>query len=485
MNIAILGSFILSIWHSILFWDKNWGISMVLFFIPFILFVIYCLGKIGKIKDKKACILIIPITLLALTYGLFSNEWFSIINIIVILGLIAIMSIWLTSGDVKLKLLISKIFSVLLGPIELFGESGKRIKGFLKTEQTEENKKQIFKKLGKALLITIPIVLIVLFLLMSADTIFADTFGWVSNCLEKLFVNYEIVYIAIRIGLIFILGIYLLSYIINLTEEHSSYSVVEEVNQRKEVKIESFTMNSILTVLNVIYLIFSIIQFTYLFTGAGREENFNYAQYARQGFFQLLFVSLINFILLFVSNVHIKKSNQYTKWMNILLAIFTGIIVISSFFRMHLYQQEYGYTYLRLAVDFILITEMLLLIPTIIYLINKKVHLLKIGFMIIITMYIIANYVNFDYVIAKNNIDNYFENEQENKIDLYYLKTHIGIDAIPEITRLVNAEDNSVSKDIRNYLQKQKQLLGEEEDSWQEYNYSKEKVKRILNNITD
>lgn len=458
---------------------------MVLFCIPITLFLIYSLNKLGKIKDKKACILTIPITLLALTYTLFSNEWFGIINIVVILGLMAIMSIWLTAGDLKLKLLISKIFSVLLGPIELFGESGKRIKSFFKTEQTDGKKKQIAKKLGKALLITIPIVLVVLFLLMSADTIFADTFGWVSNYLEELFVDYEIVYLVLRIGLIFILGIYFLSYIMNLIEEHTSYSVVEEVNQRKGNKVDTFTINSILTVLNGIYFLFSIIQFTYLFTGAGRGENFDYAQYARQGFFQLLFVSFINFILLFVSNIYTKKSNQYTKWMNVILAIFTGIIVISSFFRMHLYQQEYGYTYLRLAVDFILITEMLLLIPTIVYLTNRKIHLLKISFMIVMIMYIVANYVNFDYLIAKNNIDNYFKNEQENEIDLSYLKYHTGTDAIPEITRLLNAKDSQISESVKSYLSKQKRLLEAEESSWQEYNCSREKAKRVLSSIVD
>lgn len=481
MKIAILGSFAFSIWHSILFWNKNFGISVMLFCIPISLFLIYVLNKQGKVKNKKACVLVIPIALLSFTYVLFCNEWFSLFNVIAILGLFALMSIWLTDGKLKLKLLVSKIFSVLLGPIELFAESGKKIKSILKTEQT--GKKQIVKKLGKSLIIVIPIALIVLYLLMSADTVFADTFSWVSNYLEKLFTDYEIIYLVIRIGFILVLGIYFLSYIVNLIEEHTAYSVVEEVNQRKVRKVEPFTINVVVTVLNVIYLIFCIIQFVYLFTKTGVVENFDYAQYARQGFFQLMFVSFINFILLFISNKNTEKISKYTKWMNILLATFTIIIIIASFFRMQLYQKEFGYTYLRVMVNFILITELLLLIPTIIYIINRKIHLLEVSFAIIIGMYIVMNYINLDYIIAKNNIDKYFENEEKNEIDVYYLKYNTGTDAIPELKRLLKAKDIEVSNNIKNYLENEKKLLDKTEMSWQEYNFSKIKARRILEEI--
>ncbi len=480
MKTAILGSFVLSIWHSILFWNKNWGVSMSLFFIPITLFLVYVLNKSKKVKDKKACTLIIPIILLSFTYMLFDNKSFAVINIIAILGLIAIMSIWLTAGDLKLKLLISKIFSVLFGPIELFGESGKKIKDLF---QTEQNNGKILKKIVKTILITIPIALIVLYLLMSADTIFADSFGWIASYLKSLFVDYEIIYFLLRIVIIFILGIYFLSYIINLIGEHTSYSVSEEVNKRKEHKIDIFTINTVLTILNIIYFIFSIIQFVYLFIGIEKGANFDYAQYARQGFFQLLFVSFINFILLFICNGCTKNLNKYTKWMNVLMAIFTGVIIVSSFFRMHLYQQEYGYTYLRLAVDFILLTEMVLLVPIIIYITKKKIHLVKVCFTIILTMYIIANYANFDYLIAKKNIDNYFKNEQENEIDLAYLKYNTGFDAMDEITRLLKTNNNQVKEAARTYLIKQKKVLESQESTWQEYNYSKERARKILSNI--
>ncbi len=44
---------------------------------------------------------------------------------------------------------------------------------------------------------------------------------------------------------------------------------------------------------------------------------------------------------------------------------------------MYLYEQEYGYTFLRLVVYFILATELMLAVPTCVYVFNKKISLLK------------------------------------------------------------------------------------------------------------
>ena len=61
--------------------------------------------------------------------------------------------------------------------------------------------------------------------------------------------------------------------------------------------------------------------------------------------------------------------------MCITMVIFTLVIIISAFARMTLYQQNYGYTRLRVLVDWALITEIILLIPTIGYILKNKIYL--------------------------------------------------------------------------------------------------------------
>ena len=56
---------------------------------------------------------------------------------------------------------------------------------------------------------------------------------------------------------------------------------------------------SFLSVLTVLYLLFSTIQISYLFVGGFRlPEGYSYSSYAREGFFQLLIVCLINLVII-------------------------------------------------------------------------------------------------------------------------------------------------------------------------------------------
>ena len=53
MKVAVLGSFLIAILHSILFFDQKLGISVFLFCIALGFFFIYILDKNGKIKKQK------------------------------------------------------------------------------------------------------------------------------------------------------------------------------------------------------------------------------------------------------------------------------------------------------------------------------------------------------------------------------------------------------------------------------------------------
>ena len=58
------------------------------------------------------------------------------------------------------------------------------------------------------------------------------------------------------------------------------------------------------------------------------------------------------------------------------------------------YRQTYGYTYLRIFVQFILITEILISIPIMIKLLGAKIDLVKTSIVITCFMYLILNFMN-------------------------------------------------------------------------------------------
>lgn len=480
MKIIIGISCFLAILQSILFWNKEPGISVFIFTLACVLYLIYILNKNKKILNKKALILVIPIILLSSTYFIFNNILFKMLNIFVIVVLGIIMCIYLCKPKLKCPDFLKKVGCVIGGMFESISD----LIDFFKIPEDKRDNKNLekLKKIGKALLITIPVILVVLLLLMSADQIFENIFDKIFLNIGEVLSVEGIIKLVSRLLVILITFLFCGGFIINLVADNTLFT--EDIESGKiEIKFENLTINMILTILNIIYLIFSVIQITNLFMHTNNNPNFDYSNYARQGFFQLMFVSFINFAILIIANVNksekTKSQKVYNKVMSLLIVIFTIIIIVSAFYRMNLYQAAYGYTYLRIFVDFVLITEGLISIPIIIYLLGKKIDLLKSIIIITSFMYVLLNFINIDNFIAEKNIDRYFENPENSNFDINYLRK-LGTDATAQMTRLLKADDEYVVKMTESYLLNQKNNLNMEKNSWQEYNISKKQAEKIL-----
>lgn len=482
MGIIIGISAFLAILQSILFWNRNLGISVFIFVLACVLYLIYILSKNNKIINKKAIIFVIPIILLSSTYFIFNNELFKILNIFVIVALGVTMCVYLSKSKIKWPDFLKKIGCV-------FGGMFESVSDIINTFKIPENKKENeslkkVKKIGKSLLITIPIILVVLILLMSADQVFEKIFDKVFLDLSKVLSLEGIVKLLSRLSVILITFLFCGGFLVNLVKDNTMFTKEDE-DTKVTVKFENLTINMILTVLNIIYLIFGFIQITNLFMNTSNNPNFDYSSYARQGFFQLMFVSFINFVILIVANINkvekTKSQKIYNKIMSLLIILFTIIIIISAFYRMNLYQETYGYTYLRIFVDFVLISEVLISIPIIIYLLGKKIDILKSVIIITSFMFVLLNFMNIDNFIAEKNIDRYFNNPEDSNFDISYL-CKLGTDATEQITRLLKADDEYIVKRTERYLYEQKQSLNLDEMNWQEYNMSKKEAKEILDN---
>ena len=98
-------------------------------------------------------------------------------------------------------------------------------------------------------------------------------------------------------------------------------------------------------------------------------------------------------------------------------------------------------------------------------------------------MYLVLNFINVDAVIAKNNIDRFLANP-EKEIDFYYLMASTGVDAIPEMKRLLNVDNAEIKENICDYLGTMKAFL-KSDDSWMEFNISRRKARECLKNIEE
>lgn len=165
--------------------------------------------------------------------------------------------------------------------------------------------------------------------------------------------------------------------------------------------------------------------------------------------------------------------------MCLIMIIFTFIILLSSALRMYFYENVYGYTLLRLLVYCSLFTEAVLLVPTILYIMDKKVNLAKSYFSIILTIYICMNFINFDNIIAKRNVDRYIET---GKIDMHYLETETGTDAINQIMRILETSTDieNVKLDAEEYLNIVYAELTEQNMDFRDFNISRIFAKQLI-----
>lgn len=460
----------------------------MLFAIPSVFLLIAMLEKHDRVKNKKALYLSIPILLLSSTYLFFNNQFFNVVNMIVIPLLLGIMIVWSTTDMFKLRMLFGKSINLIVGSLEFIPNAVKLIRQAFKLKNKNENdKNKKIKQIGIGILCSIPLLLIILALLISADGIFASLFGQIADKIMYLFTSDAIVSLIFRLLLIIVVMIYLVCIIYNILNKESTYNSYKSSEFKVKLKVDSTITNTILTIINIVYLVFSSVQFIYVFKYLFNLQNiandFQFANYARQGFFQLMIVSFINFAIILITNlnkVDENANNRYTKSMNVLMAIFNIIIAISAFMRMNLYEREYGYTFLRLMVYAILATEIIMIIPTIYYIIKGKINLFKSYFIIIISMYVVVNFVNIDATIARKNVNRYINQSTQREIDFTYLKNSTGTDAIPDLVRLYNnVQDEKLKRRINNYLCEEYEDL-KEERTWQEFNISKQKAERIL-----
>ena len=227
-------------------------------------------------------------------------------------------------------------------------------------------------------------------------------------------------------------------------------------------------------------MVFCYIQVKSLFAKINLDSTFNYAEYARSGFFQLMFVSLINFVVILISTQYNVKNEKLIKILDLLLIVFTIIIVLSSMFRMYMYEAEFGLTYLRIFVYIILLTELIIFIPTTIYIFNTKLDLLKWYATILMCVYVVANFANIERIIIYKNLN---KNTSEVPIDYEYISKIATEDSYDILKEQSQKEDVDTKEKLKLTRILLKIVNNEEEMKWQEFNISKYKLQNEKDNI--
>lgn len=300
-------------------------------------------------------------------------------------------------------------------------------------ERDGKNTKGRYVLLG--ILILCPLLVIILALLASADLVFRELFIHLFDYVEPI-------------------DIFMVCFML-VTMFFASYSFIAMLNRRvlreecadkrRQEPVLAITVTSVLA---FVYLIFCGIQIVYLFLRkSGLPEGQSYASYARQGFFQLLAVCVINLVIVLVC-LSLFRESRVLKGILAVISLCTCCMVASSAYRMLLYIDAYRLTFLRVLVLWALAVIAVVLVGILCSIFRPHFPLFRYIMVVVTVFYIVLAYAKPDYWIARYNME-YVNREtgmeltEEQRAEFYgdflYL-SELSADAVPVLASEENYE---------------------------------------------
>jgi hypothetical protein len=222
-----------------------------------------------------------------------------------------------------------------------------------------------------------------------------------------------------------------------------------------------------------VFVVFLAAQATVIFGGHGYLESttgLTYAEYVHQGFGQLTVATALTLLVVWAAARKAARSTAADRaWLRGslgLLCVLTLVVVASALYRMHVYQEAYGFTRLRLLVDVfegwlgLVVLGVLASGVTL-----RAAWLPRASLLSGAGLLLLLAAVNPDAWIAQHNLDRY---DETGKVDWSYLQG-LSADAVPVLATLP-AEQAACA------------LSGKElgSDDWLEWNLGRQRAEPVL-----
>ena len=379
---------------------------------------------------------------LGLSCTLYAAEAFVLLNCFVIL-LVAAMATFSLSGHTlcsrarsvpdAVMLTIVALFSKLGRPFRALGQAGRSSKGDL-------------GRVMLSLVIAIPVLAVVLALLASADQVFGS-----------LVVNIRLpdgdwglqLYRVIRT---LIMALFVASALYFICEDRPQAPAAKPEKDRQPLPFLVVTV-----LLDIVYIIFCVIQIRFLFGGAEAAAMAGgWAQYARSGFFQLVGVAAINLGLCMLGadgKRFAARGGMALRAAYGLLLALTAVILGSAFRRMQLYILAYGMTRLRLTTLWAMAAIAVGILTAAWKLYRPTFAFFPVAAGFALGMWCLMCLAGPGRMVADYNVDQYLAGHLE-EVDTFYICYDLSADGLPALRRLVASEDvdESVREDAARHI---------------------------------
>lgn len=483
-----------------LFWKHIPGIN-------FAIYVVLCLAggflvlTWNGIKPSwRSLLLLVPILFFAVMSFIRQEPLSLFLSYVIPLSLLGVLTVTYIGGrwmKYSLADYVSNAFklagSMLARPFIFLAERKKLDEG--KQVEGQAGKRKGWKRIWavlRGLLIALPIVAVFAAMLSSADLVFA-----------KRLDEFVQLFRLERLPEYIFRGIYILAGAYALTGAilHAGQKSQDEklIGTEKPIvpPFLGFTEAAIvLGAVNLLFILFVFIQFQYFFGGQANisVEGYTFAEYARKGFGELVTVAVFSLLLFLGLSGVAKRKNSAQRWafsaLGILLVALVGVMLVSAFQRLVLYETAYGFTRLRTYTHvFMIWLVALLAVIVVLDLLQKQrafalaMALAALGFGVSLTV------MNVDGFIVRQNITRAVKGEP---LDTGYLAS-LSSDSVPGLAAAL--QDESLSMETRDMVGaalvcNQHQAVGDSVDrDWRSFTFSRlwaeaafRKAERVLDN---
>lgn len=290
--------------------------------------------------------LALPVVFFASVYAWRDTPALLVANTLVIMGLMALTAAFSRSGRLAGASMLEYVAGAFLSGVQT--AAGLLLAAAVDVEWKSLHRGPWTRRAGavlKGLLIALPLLLIFGALLASADAVFAELMGSVLNIAP----DYVFSHLFLTGFFAWLAGGFLRTTLAGFSPDLS------QAEKPARLSLGTVEMGVVLGLLNALFLTFVLVQFRYFFGGAALVEattGLTYAEYARRGFFELVWVAALVLPLLLLGHWLLTPGEQGQRrmftWLSGTMMALVAVMMVSALQRMLLYLDAYGLTEMRL-----------------------------------------------------------------------------------------------------------------------------------------
>jgi hypothetical protein len=293
----------------------------------------------------------------------------------------------------------------------------------------------------------------VIFLLLSYDSGFMQLISDIFKFnMDNVFSHIFSLILAVPIGM-YLFGLYISAYDKKCKDIITSESIDDSLSKMQ--KVPSLTALTATLPIIFLYIVFFISQWKYYISAfTGKLLNkYTYAEYAREGFFQLCAVAIINLAIIIITLIFMKrkdgKISKTTKLLSLIFSLSTLILISTAIAKMIMYIDFYGLTQKRLYATWFMIIIAIVFVMITVFAFVQKFNCISASVAVVVIMFAALTLSNADRLIAKYNVDRYLSGSLET-VDIEAMD-ELGDAAIPELVRLGNKLKIIIKEDYTQY----------------------------------